>query len=143
MERFRKLKKLFFSRSFLLYSLIGTVNTLNTAALSGLLSFLLEDNVSSYLGYILSLSIGYFLNAKFNFKRKIALRQYLRFMASYVPNFLIYTVISTIAISVFDWTPFFSAVLAAVLGVPATFVLMKFFAFSGEKYSRNAADEDF
>lgn len=142
MNRLKKIVRIFLSKNFLLYSLIGTINTVNTAAFSGLLSFLLEDNIASYLGFILSLSCGYLLNARFNFHHKISFIEYLRFMSSYIPNFLIYIAISTIAISVWEWPPFWATVLAAVAGVPVTFALMKFYAFGNAKYKRDANEED-
>ena len=142
MSRLKKIARIFLSKNFLIYSLIGTINTINTAVFSGLLALIIEENVASYLGFILSLSCGYLLNARFNFHHKISFVEYIRFMSSYVPNFLIYIAISTVAISVWGWPPFWATVLAAVAGVPVTFALMKFYAFGNAKYQKDANDKD-
>ena len=76
-----------------MYSLIGTVGTLNTAILSSLLALVIEDNTASYLGYVLSLSIGYLLNAKMNFHHRLSWVEYFRFMSAYIPSFILYAVI--------------------------------------------------
>lgn len=134
--------KKFFNKNFLIYTLIGTINTFNTAAFSALLALVLEDNISGYLGYILSLSIGYLYNAKMNFHRRVSLREYLRFMVSYIPNFLIYALITTIAISSWEWPPFWSTVFAALAGVPLTYGLMRFYAFGSGKYNSPPKDDE-
>ena len=133
--------KRIFSRSFLIYALIGTVGTLNTALLSSLLALIIEDNTASYLGYILSLSIGYLLNAKVNFHHRLSWVEYFRFMSAYIPSFILYVVLSTLAISVWDWWPFFSSVVAAIAGVPLTDALMYFYGFRNQKY-KDAAERD-
>ncbi len=138
---FAVLKK-FFNKNFLIYSLIGAINTFNTAALSALLALVLEDNVAGYLGYILSLSIGYIYNAKINFHRRVSARDYLRFMVSYIPNFLIYALITTIAISSWNWPPFWATVFAALAGVPLTYGLMRFYAFGSGNYDSPPKDDE-
>ena len=141
MKIIRRFFKRIFSRSFLIYSLIGTVGTLNTAILSSLLALVIEDNTASYLGYVLSLSIGYLLNAKMNFHHRLSWVEYFRFMSAYIPSFILYVVLSTLANTFWDWWPFFSSVVAAIAGVPLTYALMYFYAFRNQKY-KDAADKD-
>lgn len=142
MKRILSFLKNFISKTFLLYTIIGIINTLHTAGYSALLSLIINEHTASYLGYGLSLSVGYLLNAKLNFHHRISLIEYLRFMASYIPNFIIYAVISSFAISVWNLPPFFATVLAAVAGVPITYLLMRFFAFGSEKYRQPTKDDD-
>ena len=133
LETLKKLFRIFISRNFLMYVAIGTFNTLNTAILSQILALIINDNFSSYLAYLLSLSIGYLLNAKVNFHRNLLWREYFKFLSVYIPHFIIFAVISTIAISVFDFPPFWATVLASVTGSPITYVIMRFFAFDNRK----------
>ena len=121
-----------------MYALIGTVGTLNTALLSSLLALVLEDNIASYLGYVIALSIGYLLNAKMNFHHRTSFPEYLRFMSSYIPSFIIYAVLSTVANAAWDWWTFFSSAVAAIAGVPITYALMYFYAFRNKKYTDEA-----
>ncbi len=138
MRRLKTLVYSFISRNFVMYSLIGTINTLNTAIFSALLAYVIDEHISSYLGFVLSLSVGYILNAKINFKHRLVFSEYLKFMASYVPNFLIYITISTIAISVWEWPPFWATVTAALAGAPVTYVLMRFYTFGNKSYEEKS-----
>ena len=118
-----------FSRHFFMYVAKGTFNTLNTAFISYILAKVLYDYPSSYLAFVISLSIGYILNAKINFKHKIMLSEYLKFMSIYIPHFIIFATISTIAISMWNFPPFWATVTASVAGSPITYLVMRFFAF--------------
>ncbi len=129
----KKLISYFFSRHFLMYIIIGSFNTFNTSIISLLLAQIFYDYPSSYLAFVISLSIGYLLNAKINFKHKIMLSEYLKFMSIYIPHFLIFATISTIALSVWNFPPFWATAVASVSGAPITYLIMRFFAFGNRK----------
>ncbi len=133
MDKIKKLFRIFVSRNFLMYVAIGTFNTFNTALLSHFLALVVNDNFSSYLAYFIALSMGYLLNAKVNFHRTLVWREYLKFLSVYIPHFIIFAVISTVAISVFEFPPFWATVLASVTGSPITYIIMRFFAFGNRK----------
>ncbi len=137
----KKLLRGLFSKNFLVYILIGTFNTLSTAVYSTLCAVVFNEHIATYAGFILSLSVGYLLNAKFNFHHRIAFVEYLRFMASYIPHFIIFASISSFALGVLEFPPFWATVVASAAGAPVTFLIMRFFAFSNKKYE-NAQDED-
>ena len=130
---FKTLVSYFFSRHFLMSVVIGSFNTLNTAIISHILAKVLYDYPSSYLAFVISLSIGYVLNAKINFKHKIMLSEYLKFMSIYIPHFIIFATISTIALSMWNFPPFWATVTASVAGSPITYLVMRFFAFGHKK----------
>ena len=125
-------KKTFWSRRFLYYSIFGTVATLNVAIFSKLLSFIFHGVFASVLGYWIANVISYFLNSYFTFKDKTSFYGYLRYAITYVPNYIIYQFGSVITLSVFHWDPFFGTVVAAIAGVPITFVMLKVFAFNSK-----------
>lgn len=118
-----------FSKKFILFSVIGVVNTFNTALFSTIYAKWIQDNISSTLGYLTALCIAYLLNTTITFKRKISFDAFIRFLLSYIPNFLIYTVVSFFTINLFHWPQFIATALAAIIGVPVTFLLMKVFTF--------------
>ncbi len=122
-------KRQFFTRKFLLYSAIGFLNTFHTALYSTLFAHFLQDNVASTLGYAVSLSIAYLLNAAVVFRQKPQFSAFLRFVISYLPNFALYTVISFFTINLLGWPQFLATALAALLGVPITFLMVKLFTF--------------
>ena len=92
----KRLKKTFINRKFLGFCSIGIVNTFNTAFFSWLAHFKVQENVAAHIGFFVSLTINYILNSIIVFKSRLKLRKYLRFLISYIPNLIIYTLVSFI-----------------------------------------------
>ncbi len=122
-------KTVFASREFLLFLLIGTVNALNGVLFAYLFSLLIAVNAAFIAGYIVSLSISYLLNSFLNFKVALSGLKYLKFCLSYLPNFIIQNAVVVIFYNLLGWPKLFAYILAAVIGVPLTFILLKFYAF--------------
>ncbi len=133
---------MFASPEFLMFLFIGIVNTFNGILFSWLYSLIinalfgerpLNANIAFVIGYITSMVISYILNSKLTFKEKLSFVKYVKFFISYMPNFII----QNIMVAVFhNWIgipelPVYA--LAAVIGVPVTFVIMKLFAFRKKK----------
>lgn len=135
-EKLKKLLKSFVSRHFIMYVIIGTFNTFNVAIITHWLAMVMDEYPASYLAYIISLVIGYVLNAKINFHQKLEVSACLKFMSAYVPHFFIFAVISTVALSVWDFPPFWATVVASIAGSPVTFLIMRFFAFGNRKKNK-------
>lgn len=138
MGLFQKFKKIFFQKDFIKFLCIGCFNTLNGVVFSKIFTRFLHPNIAFVTGYILSLTIAYLLNSKLNFKQNLSLRTWIKFCISYIPNFIIQNVIVLI---VYNWLGFpdiigFAA--AAVIGLPVTFLLLKFFAFKDRKSSKES-----
>ncbi len=133
-ELLLKIKQTFFSKKFLSYSIIGTISTLNVAILSTILSLIIggTGTIASALGYLSANIISYFMNSFFTFHKKFSFYGYLRFAVTYVPNYIIYQLVSIITLNTFEWPPFFAIVIAAIAGVPLTFIIMKVFTFNSK-----------
>ena len=71
-----------------------------------------------YIGYFVSLSVNYVLNSLIVFKNRLGIRRYLRFLLSYIPNFVIYTLVTLLTINVCDMDQFWATVLATMAGAP-------------------------
>ncbi len=128
-EILKKAKETFINKKFLKFCLAGIINTFNAAFFSWLVHFFLQDNLAAVVGYIISLTINFSLNCKFIFKRKMNLRSYLRFLLSYIPNFMIYFLVTFITINTLELEQFWGTVFAAMAGGPITFIIIKFYAF--------------
>ena len=128
-----KLKNTFFTRQFMSFVCIGVANTIICTLLSYIYSAFIEQNISFALGYITSLVISYFLNSVVTFKESLAASRFVKYIISYIPNFLIQQTVVTLCIEVFGIYKLIAYVLAAVIGVPVTFVIMKIFAFKRRK----------
>lgn len=129
---FTGLKHTFLSKKFIGFCLIGIINTFNTAFFSWLAHFKIQENISAYIGYFISLTINYVLNSIIVFKNRLSLKRYFRFLLSYVPNFIIYTLVSLLTINVMQMNQFWATVLATAAGAPVTFIIIKLFAFGNK-----------
>ncbi|KAI3349475.1 GtrA family protein, partial [Clostridium botulinum] len=63
------------------------------------------------------------------FRENLDLNKFIKFSISYIPNFIIQNIVVLIVFNVMGLHKLIAYVLAAIIGVPVTFVLMKFFAF--------------
>lgn len=130
----KKIKETFFSYNFIMFVVIGVINTLNSVWISYLLSLALDANLSFAAGYIISLGIAYILNSVFNFKQKLSFVRFIKFAISYIPNFIIQNVVVIIVYNILGIHKLIAYALAAVIGIPVTFIILKLFAFkSGDK----------
>ncbi|MBQ8203972.1 MAG: GtrA family protein [Clostridia bacterium] len=124
-----KLKRTFFSLGFLEYCAIGFLNTFNSALFSSIGSLILQENLAAVFGYLCSITIAFVLNCLLIFKKKPTIRRYLRFALSYVPNFIIYFIVTFITLNTLGLPQFWGTVLAAVTGGPITFIIIKLYTF--------------
>lgn len=125
----KKLFTFFLNRQFVIFVLIGAFNTLSGSLFATVYSLALNANLAFICGYITSLLIAFFLNSKLNFRKKISLRRFIKFIVSYIPNFIIQNSIVIIFYNNLEWNKIITYFLAAIIGVPVTFVFMKLFAF--------------
>lgn len=125
-----KLKHIFLSPQFLMFILIGGINTLSNIFFSAIYYKLIADTTIAFLpGYLSANIVSYILNSKLTFKEKMGIVRYIKFFISYIPNFVIQTIIVW-AFATFTPLPAISAyITAAIIGIPVTFILMKIFAF--------------
>lgn len=125
----KRIKDIFLSREFILFLIVGVINTLNGTIFAYIYSIFLNENVAFVLGYISSLIISYILNSFITFKEKLEVRKFIKFAISYIPNFIIQNIVVIIVFNLLNYDKIIAYILAAIIGVPVTFILMKFFAF--------------
>lgn len=128
-SRFKRFIFMFNSIEFKIFLLIGLVNTFNGILFAYLYSLILDKNLGFILGYITSLSISYLLNSFITFKETLGFKKYLKFCISYVPNFIIQNIIVLIFLNYLGWYKLLVYILAATIGMPVTFLLIKFYTF--------------
>lgn len=125
----QKLKDTFFSKQFIIFVIIGIVNTFNGTVFSYIYSSFLSANVAFLPGYISGLLISYILNSFITFKEKLSFQKLIKFTVSSMPNFIIQYIVVIIC-NMMGLHKLFAYMIAAIIGVPVTFLLLKFFAFS-------------
>ena len=123
-------KKMFFSREFFSFVIIGLINTFNGVVFAYIYSNFLNENFAFIFGYISGLIISYILNSKITFKEELKLIKFVRFAISYIPNFIIQNMVVVLVFNIMGWHKLIAYGLAAAIGVPVTFILIKLFAFN-------------
>lgn len=128
-----KIKSDFCNKQFVIFLAIGIVNTLGGSLYAIAFSVFFQENVSFILGYILALLIAYVLNSRFAFRTKMTWPSLIKFVLSYVPNFIIQNVVVVLLFNLLRIPYVFVFFVAAMLGIPVTFLLLKYYAFRQNK----------
>lgn len=130
MNLLNKAKHHFLTKEFFLFLVIGCINTFNGTFLAWLCAFLSPyNNLNFNIGYILSNLCAYWMNSRFIFHEPLSVNRYVKFFISYIPNYIIQNIIVLIFYNMLDFPPVVSYLIAAVLGIPVTFLMVKIFAF--------------
>lgn len=124
-----KIKKVFLNKEFIFFIFIGVINTFNGVVFSFIYSSLLNENLAFVLGYISGLAVSYILNSYITFKEKLSFTKFIKFGVSYIPNFIIQNIVVIITFNILGLHKLIAYCLAAIIGIPVTFILLKFFAF--------------
>lgn len=128
--RIPRVRAIFYDKSFLLFLGVGVVNTFNGIAFAWLYSLALDAQVAFVLGYISSLCVAYLLNTFVVFRQPLALRRFFKFALSYLPNFIIQFLVVLVVMTWLGLPKLVAYALAALIGMPVTFILLKLFAFA-------------
>lgn len=129
MKLSEKMKNIFLDKTFMLFILIGCINTLNGVLFSYLYSKLLNENLAFILGYVSGIIIAYALNSFITFKEGLSFVKFIKYVVSYLPNFIIQNVIVILVFNILNLNKLIAYTLAAIIGTPVTFILLKFYAF--------------
>lgn len=130
MHLIHQIRHHFLTREFILFLIVGGVNTFNGTFLSWLYAFLIPNhNIAFNCGYLTSNLIAYYLNSTFIFPEPLSLHRCLKFALSYVPNYIIQNLIVLLFYNFLAYPPILSYLIAAILGIPVTFLCVKIFAF--------------
>lgn len=125
----KKILKFYINKEFILFLVVGGINTLSGVGFSFIYSKYLGANMAFVLGYITSLLISYTLNTIITFRDKFGLNRFCKFVFSYIPNFVIQNIVVFIVYNKMGCAEIVAYFLAAILGIPITFFFMKVFAF--------------
>ena len=131
-----KILKIFLSKEFILFVIIGVINTFNGVIFSMIYSKFLDANLAFVVGYISGLFISYILNSYVTFKEKLEFSKFIKFAISYIPNFIIQNIVVLVVFNIMGLNKLIAYILAAIIGVPVTFILMKFFAFKEKEKNK-------
>ncbi len=131
-EKLIRYAKIFLTVQFLTFLIIGAVNTLSTTGFAAVLDRVhpsgQDNRVNFILGYCASLILSFFLNTRFTFRKKPTLKSFVKFPVSYIPNFVI-QYLSVWLFTALSLNNTLAYLIAAIIGIPVTFLTMKFFVY--------------
>ena len=125
-----KFKTTFFSKDFILFVIIGVINTFIGTIFSYIYSSFLNESIAFIPGYISGMIVSYLLNSFITFKESLDFSKFIKFSISCMPNFIIQFICVLIIFNFMNLHKLIAYIIAAIIGVPVTFLLLKFFAFS-------------
>ncbi len=128
-ELLLKIKRTFVSKKFIEFCVLGVINTFVHGKFSQYFSYVMQPNVAHIVGFFCSNLIAFFLSSYIIFKKPPSLQRYFRFILSYVPNLIISFLVTFITINTMELPQFWATVIAAAVGGPVTFVIMKIYTF--------------
>lgn len=132
MERIKKVKQLFINRQFIIFIVIGGINTLSSAVFSSLYSMLLGKVEAFIPGYATGVLVSYTLNTVFTFKDQFELKKLIKFALSTIPNFLIQFITVYVGVNLLHINNIICYGVAAIIGVPITFAILKLFVYNNK-----------
>lgn len=124
-----KFNKNIFDLDFLLFILCGALGTLSNFICSSIISIRINPIISYIFGYSISLVVSYLLNVTFIFRRKIKIIDFIKFVISYLPNFIILFSFVYIFIDILNFNKYLTYLMAAIIGLPITFIILKLLTF--------------
>lgn len=125
------LKHMLFSQEFLMFVIIGFICTIFNVGFSALYRVLIPSTILAFFpGYATANIASYILNSKLTFKERLRLIKFVKYFISYIPNFIIQSLTVLVYTLIFPTAPsIWAYAVAAVIGVPVTFIIMKIFTF--------------
>lgn len=132
-DLFLKFKETFLCKTFIIFTCIGIINTLNNSCFSLIYNVCgVQKNIAAMLGYFTSLNIAYFLNSWLTFKQPLSFKKHVKYLISYAPNFTIFAFMTFIAFNKWHLPQFIGTIVSVLLGGPIAFIIVKLFTFNNK-----------
>ncbi len=125
-----RMKTTFLTKKFLTFVFCGGMGTLANMLISTLCSLKINATVAYVCGYFGSSFVTYTLNSRLTFHERLSLQRYVRFVVAYIPNFLILFSFVAVFINILHWNNIIVYGLAAMFGLPLTYVIVRVVAFT-------------
>lgn len=129
MNKIRELIRMFFSKEFFMFIIIGCVNTLSGTLFSAGYAQLMGEVIAFIPGYLTGIVVAYTLNTHFTFHTPFSWRKLIAYGFSTIPNFLIQLITVYIGVMLLKIDHILCYLIAAIIGVPVTFIILKLFVF--------------
>ncbi|MED4599485.1 GtrA family protein [Paenibacillus validus] len=115
----------FINKQFLLFILLGVLNTGMTYLLYLLMLSFAPYGISYTITYILGIPVSYILNSKFAFKTKLSFRKMFQYPLVYIIQYLINMICMFLLVDLLNIDDKFSPIVVTIITVPVTYLLSK------------------
>lgn len=130
-------------RHFIRYNIIGIVNTIvgYGVIFGAMYFFAISPEISNLCGYLVSLTVSFYLNRNFNFKSSGALnRELTYFILAFLVSYTINLCVLFIAINYFALNVYLAQVIGGLFYTITFFIQSKLFVFRTPKIEVNVSD---
>ncbi len=122
-----KIKEKFFNKQFLVFGIIGVINTLASQLLYMMfVNMNVGVGTSSVLGDVISMVGSYFMNTYFTYKQKPTWKSAVTFPVSYIPGTIISALITMLVVDVFHGPKLWAKAIALPIYFPINYICMSF-----------------
>jgi len=130
LTKLQTLKKAFLSTEFIVFLFIGGLNTIVGVSVAEISTkFIHNVNLNLICGFIVGTVFSYILNSKLAFKESLSFIKYIKCVVSYLPNLLVQIGLAYVLNRKLGVSTLITFILTAILGIPITFLMLRFFTF--------------
>ncbi|MCI5773767.1 MAG: GtrA family protein [Erysipelotrichaceae bacterium] len=119
-----KLINKFYDKKFLVFCIIGAVNTILAQLIYMVLVALnwCKPGTASVYGDVLTIAVSYVLNMKLTYHEKLSLKSALSFPVSYIPGTIINMLIVIIVVNILHFPKIFAKLLSLPITIPLNYL---------------------
>ncbi|MFV0274718.1 MAG: GtrA family protein [Bacilli bacterium] len=120
-------KNNFFNKKFIVFVIIGIINTINHNIIYLILLNLFNLNylLSNLVAFITSMIISFLLNSFITFKKKPTIKTAILFPLSNIPTLIFGVITSYVYVNLLKGNENFAGLLASICAIPFSFIIMK------------------
>lgn len=120
----KKLIEKFYDRKFLIFCIIGAVNTILAQVIYMLVVTIgiCSAGMASVVGDVLTIAVSYVLNMKLTYHERLSIKSAVSFPISYIPGTIINMIIVMIVVNVLHFPKIFAKLISLPLTIPLNYI---------------------
>ena len=122
----QKIKNQFLNKKFIIFCIIGVINTLLAQLIYIVLVGLnlLSPGTASVTGDVLTIAVSYVLNMKLTYKEKLSLKSAISFPISYIPGTIINALIVILVVNILHFPKIYAKAISLPITVPLNYIFV-------------------
>lgn len=120
----KKLYYKFFNKKFLVFCVIGAINTLLAQLIYVFLVGynLLDPGIASVVGDVSTIAVSYILNMKLTYHEQFSFKSAISFPISYIPGTIINMIIILVVVNILHFPKIFAKVISLPITIPMNYL---------------------